>query len=365
MLVSALRCVRPGQPACYFQPCAAAHAACCLGAHACCVAAHVQPSVSPPLPPRQSLDVPWAEAVPAAQAAAGGGQREGASSAGALPSEQQLMDVYASLAQQGFERQHIEGTLSALPLPALSLETALDWLLLHLEAAQLPKRYAAQARAAGGSVDVRHVAQQAPSAAAEAADEQQSQQDAAAAAAAAAAAQAELEAQRAAAAERAAAEAAAAEAARAKEEEQRRAWIMQYMQESSEDESEDGSSRVDSEVRWVLACRLWLCQDSVGSLQVTGWLARLLVPCLSCCPWRKLMMIEWLCIRGVGDALLVTSLLTCNPQIFLFSHNRSQRLPPSRTGSCTPATCGKWRRPRRPRRLSGRGSSCRARTACA
>ncbi|PRW58696.1 helicase domain-containing [Chlorella sorokiniana] len=194
----------------------------------------------------QSLDVPWAEAAPATQAAAGASQRDTAAPAGGLPSEQQLLELYASLAQQGFEGQHVEAALAALPLPALSLETALDWLLLHLEAAQLPKRYVAQARAAGGSVDVKHVAQ-APSAA-DAAAEQWSQQDAAAAAAAAAAAQAELEAQRAAAAERAAAEAAAAEAARAKEEEQRRAWIMQYMQESSEDESEDGgSSRVDSE----------------------------------------------------------------------------------------------------------------------
>ena len=180
----------------------------------------------------QSLDVPWADTAPAAQAAAAGAQQGStAAAAAALPSEQQLLELYASLAQQGFERKHIEAALSALPLPALSLETALDWLLLHLEAAQLPKRYAGQALAAGGSVDVKHVAQMPSSA--EAAAQQQSEQDAAAAAAAAAAAQAELEAQRAVAAERAKAEAAAAEAARAKEEEQRRAWIMQYMQVGS------------------------------------------------------------------------------------------------------------------------------------
>lgn len=237
----------------------------------------MQPHAPPPPAPfaRQSLDVPWAEAAPAAQAAAGG-QQGGATAAAGLPSEQQLLDVYASLAQQGFQQEHIEAALSALPLPALSLETALDWLLLHLEGAQLPKRYAAQARAAGGSVDVKHVAQT-PSAD-QAAAEQQAQQDAAVAAAAAAAAQAELDAQRAAAAERAAAEAAAAEAARAQEEEQRRAWIMQYMQESSdsESESEGGSSRVDSEVRPAAChggteCALaYMRQSAVGRIVHRG-----------------------------------------------------------------------------------------------
>lgn len=184
----------------------------------------------------QGLDLPWQDvaALPAAGAAAApspaaglaGGQ--GAAPPGALPSAEHLLAVYASLQQQhGFQAQQVEAALSALPLAAVGVEAALDWLLLHLEAAQLPRRYSSQARTGGGgSVDVKHKARDPTPAEAQA----QAQAAAQAAAAAAAAAQAELElrrredAQRAAELERAAAE------QRAAEEQQRRSWIMQYME---------------------------------------------------------------------------------------------------------------------------------------
>lgn len=144
------------------------------------------------------------------------------------PSAEQLLAVYAALQHQhGFEARHVEAALSALPLAAISEESALDWLLLHLDSSELPRRYAVSWRLSpSGTVDVKNKAREVTPAEAAA--------EAAAAAAVAAEqagmAQVELQRRR----EQDAAQAAeaqrAAEEARAKEEEQRREWIKQYME---------------------------------------------------------------------------------------------------------------------------------------
>lgn len=178
--------------------------------------------------PVQDLDVPWqeAEAPPSAADAGAAAAAAAAAPVGGLPSEESLLEVYASLQRQGFQAEQVEAALFALPLPAVTLETALDWLLLHLEASQLPKRYAAQGRAgAGGAVDVKHRAREAAPADAAATEQQQAAEAAAAEAARRAAEEARRAEER-----RAAEEAKRAEAQRAKEEEQRRSWILQYAQ---------------------------------------------------------------------------------------------------------------------------------------
>lgn len=203
----------------------------------------------------KDLGVPWHDPTAAAAAAAPGAggrqQQQGQPPGTALPSEEQLLQLYSELLRQGFADAHVRAALGALPLAAASLEPALDWLLLHLEPAELPRRYADQSRVgAGGAVDVKNVAREPTPAEREA-----TEAEAAVAAEAAARAQAELQARQAAEAEARAAEAAAAEAARAAEEEKRRAWILQYSQQDSDDASgsEAGGSEVEGEVRARLA----------------------------------------------------------------------------------------------------------------
>ena len=67
--------------------------------------------------------MPWQDEATALPTAGGSGCTTGAA---ALPSEEQLLGIYAELAAQGFQRRHVEGALGALPLPAITLETALD-----------------------------------------------------------------------------------------------------------------------------------------------------------------------------------------------------------------------------------------------
>lgn len=196
--------------------------------------------------------MPWQDAAPPAAAARlpHNGQQQWQAGGGALPSEEQLLGVYTALLRQGFQTVQVEDALSTLPLPAVTLESALDWLLLHLDASDLPRHYATQGgrAGAGGSVDVRHKARELPPEQAAAV----AQAAAAQAAEDAARAEAELEERRAADAARQAAEAAAAEAKAAAEEQQRRAWIMQYAQWSDDGSvSEAGSSEVEGEVRAV------------------------------------------------------------------------------------------------------------------
>jgi len=142
--------------------------------------------------------------------------------------------VYLTLHQQGFERAHIEAALTALPsLASVDVATALDWLLLHLEATELPRGYVDNSRARG-PVELRHKATQ-PQGEGEAQAQERRRREAEAAKAAAAAEKV--------AAEAAAAAAREADRKRAEEEEKtsRRAWILQYAAESSSDES-DGQS---------------------------------------------------------------------------------------------------------------------------
>ncbi|GAB4817860.1 hypothetical protein N2152v2_004906 [Parachlorella kessleri] len=82
------------------------------------------------------------------------GAQAGISAAEAI---QRVASAYQALQGQGFHSGDIEDALEQLPLATLSEEAALDWLLLHLEPARLPRRYADQSRhaAAGGAVDVK------------------------------------------------------------------------------------------------------------------------------------------------------------------------------------------------------------------
>jgi hypothetical protein len=175
------------------------------------------------LPSSQELDVPWDTASLPPASAAAAPRAPAAPAAQGAPTAEQLLGVYAALQQQhGFRGEQVEAALSALPLGGLSVEAALDWLLLHLQPAELPRRYASQARSgAGGAVDVKHVAREAPA---------EERQTAAAAGAAAEQERAALEQRRAAEAQRAAEAERAAEEQRAREEQQRRAWILQYME---------------------------------------------------------------------------------------------------------------------------------------
>lgn len=165
----------------------------------------------------------------------------------APPADQvdQVNAVYLALHQQGFDRPHIEAALTALPsLAGVDVAAALDWLLLHLEVAELPRQYIDNSRARG-PVELRHKAAQ-PQAEDEAQTRERQRQEA--------------EAAKAQAAERAAAEAAAAaargvERRRAEEQEQtsRRAWILQYAEDGSSDESDmqsalDGGSSASGSV---------------------------------------------------------------------------------------------------------------------
>lgn len=70
--------------------------------------------------------------------------------------------TYRGLQALGFHAADIEAALEQLPLAGVSQEAALDWLLLHLEPSQLPRRFAGQARQAAAAVDVRLRANEQP-----------------------------------------------------------------------------------------------------------------------------------------------------------------------------------------------------------
>lgn len=292
----------------------------------------------------RELGVPWhdAAAAPAAPAPAPGaprqpGQQPGQPGGAGLPSEEQLLGVYAELLRQGFGETHVRAALGALPPAAASLESALDWLLLHLEPGELPRRYADQSRArAGGPVDVKHVARE-PAASERAAAEA----EATAAAEAAARAQAELAARQAAEAEARAAEAAAAEAARAAEEQARRAWILQYSQQDSDDGSgsEAGSSQVDGEVRRPAGVGAAGCAALRGAWSCEG---------------------RPRCGSGHGLSRLLPAPPSSPPRL-----PSSRTTPPSTTGSCPAPTCGSARRSGSGAAPSATASACRATSACA
>eukprot|EP00891_Asterochloris_glomerata_P009684 jgi/Astpho2/9684/Aster-x0864 len=52
-----------------------------------------------------------------------------------------LIDLFEKLASEGFKDEQIEESFRAVPLDALSEQSALDWLCLNLDAAALPRRY--------------------------------------------------------------------------------------------------------------------------------------------------------------------------------------------------------------------------------
>lgn len=64
-------------------------------------------------------------------------------------SEEFLIDVYLSLIDRGFSPSQIEGALSALPVQNITLNSTLDWLLLHLDGSELPSKFAASSRPRG------------------------------------------------------------------------------------------------------------------------------------------------------------------------------------------------------------------------
>ena len=169
-----------------------------------------------------------------------------------------LEELFCELERQGFGQAHVESAMSSvarsaaaaaptLATPggslsqALTLEAALDWLLLHLAPAELPRRYAAQAasrRPTADAIDVKLRASELRPGAAAAAS-----RDAGAAAEAAAEA-ARLAEERRAAAEREAEHAGQAAARReAEEAAERKRWILQ--QQMASDSSSAGSSSGD------------------------------------------------------------------------------------------------------------------------
>ena len=80
---------------------------------------------------------------------------------------EKIIGTYRSLQALGFHAPQIEAALLLLPLAGVSQDAALDWLLLHLGPGELPRRFAGQARRAGGEVDVRLRAAEWPAPAAE------------------------------------------------------------------------------------------------------------------------------------------------------------------------------------------------------
>ena len=184
----------------------------------------------PPLSWVQNLDTGAAAHSEASSSSAA------AAAAAALPREAvvaRLHDVYAALLAHGFQRGQVERALGALPPATATTDAALDWLLLHLDSGELPKRFVDGGRALG-PVELKHRGQEVTAA-------ERAQR---------AAQQAEERGQAAAAAPPAAAALTAQQAAKKAEEEsraaqERRAWVMQYMDNSSESsgtESDDASA---------------------------------------------------------------------------------------------------------------------------
>eukprot|EP00873_Tetraselmis_striata_P037555 jgi/Tetstr1/457819/TSEL_044364.t1 len=88
---------------------------------------------------------------------------QGSTSSGA-PSAKQLQrrleEVYEELLRQGFQPPQVQRALEELPAAQISAESALDWLCFHLDAAELPRQFAAGqtaggAAASGGQVRVK------------------------------------------------------------------------------------------------------------------------------------------------------------------------------------------------------------------
>lgn len=150
----------------------------------------------------------------------------------AAPLIPQICDIYKSLTAQGFVPHHVERALQALPLYSIAVGSALDWLLLHLDRSDLPKQYADQVQNLG-EVELRHKAT-ATAAKLEASQVEALKVAAAAEAKRVAAERAEQE-------RKAAVAAKEAEAQRKADEEKekaaRRAWILQYADDSSDDET--------------------------------------------------------------------------------------------------------------------------------
>jgi hypothetical protein len=82
----------------------------------------------------------------------------GTSSAGQGPSQptnskqlqQVYMQTYEKLLEYGFKSEQVQQALTALPLGSADQDAALNWLCLHLPAAELPQRFAGRNRAAAG-----------------------------------------------------------------------------------------------------------------------------------------------------------------------------------------------------------------------
>jgi ATP-dependent RNA helicase DHX29 len=155
----------------------------------------------------------------------GDDEEEAASTSSPADAASDVNNVYLGLRRQGFQRPQVEAALSALPLAEAAVASALDWLLLHLEPADLPARYVDNTRSRG-PVELLHKPTALPAAARRDAEQAQQRQAAAAAQAAQAAA--------AAAAAAAAEEAVRRKAQEEQEKESRRAWILQYAEESSD-----------------------------------------------------------------------------------------------------------------------------------
>ena len=60
-----------------------------------------------------------------------------------------MLKIYDELYRQGFSKDVIQRVLTVLPAQSLCVEAALDWLLLHVEAKDLPNKYAEQIKVKG------------------------------------------------------------------------------------------------------------------------------------------------------------------------------------------------------------------------
>lgn len=72
-----------------------------------------------------------------------------ATSAKAL--QKQYTALYEKLLSYGFQQQHAQEVLKALPRGTADLESCLDWLCMNVPRGELPRRFAGGVRAGGGA----------------------------------------------------------------------------------------------------------------------------------------------------------------------------------------------------------------------
>lgn len=208
-------------------------------------------------------------------------QPEAASSsaapAAALPREAvvaRLHEAYAALLAHGFQRAQVERALSALPPAAATTDAALDWLLLHLDTGELPRRFVDGGRALG-PVELKHRGLEVTAAErAQRAAQQAKERTAAPPPPAPAAPTAEQAARH------------AEEESRAAQE--RRAWVMQYMDNSESSEDESGASGASSPSSAVEDWEVWGDPREVERRRVERARAALPLPERKAMVWQEL-----------------------------------------------------------------------------